>query len=265
MQPTLLVGTAAVVLVIIFTLVWMLQLRTRNAGIVDPVWSFALGFLGILYAMLGHGDLTARWVMGVLAGLWGLRLGAHLLSRNLGRPEDGRYRRLREQWGDKADRRMFAFFMIQVVFALLLSLGFLVVAERPDAPSAVAILAAVVVWIVSVAGEALADWQLERFRGDPANQGQVCRRGLWNYSRHPNYFFECVHWLAYVVLAIGAPTVWLSLLPPVLMAWLLMKVSGIPATEAQTARSRPGYADYIRTTSALIPWLPRKGGVTDGL
>jgi steroid 5-alpha reductase family enzyme len=129
---------------------------------------------------------------------------------------------------------------------------------RVDAAAPGWIVVAVALWVVSVAGEALADRQLHRFIAAPANHGQVCRAGLWRYSRHPNYFFECVHWLAYIALSVGTPWAWLTLAPPVLMALLLMKVSGIPLVEARSAQTRRGYAEYMRTTSALIPWPPKR-------
>lgn len=239
------------------SIVWLIQRRTRNAGMVDPVWSWSLGFLGVLFALLGPAPAGTRLVLGVLAGLWGLRLGTHLFLRNLGKPEDGRYKRLRDEWGAQADRNMFWFFQFQVVMALLLAIGFMVVAWRADAPPAPWVALAVVVWLVSVIGEGIADWQLERFKQDPANKGKVCDTGLWRYSRHPNYFFESLHWFTYVLLAIGSPWVWAALAPPAIMAWLLLKMSGIPITEKHLAQSRPGYADYIARTSAFIPWPPR--------
>jgi steroid 5-alpha reductase family enzyme len=242
----------------LFSLVWLVQLRTRNAGLVDAVWSWSLGLLAVLYAAAGTAPAPLRGLLAVLGGLWGLRLGTHLFLRNHGRPEDGRYRRLRQQWGAGADRKLFWFFQLQVVFSMLLSLGFAAVAWSPVAPAAGWLLCGAAVWLVAVAGEGLADWQLERFKQDPAAAGQVCRRGLWRYSRHPNYFFECLHWLAYVPLAAASPWWWLTLAPPLIMAFLLLKLSGVPVTEAQTARSRPGYAEYMRTTSVLIPWPPRK-------
>lgn len=240
------------------TLVWAIQLRTRNAGMVDPVWSWSLGFLGVLFAALGPAPAELRLLLAVLAGLWGLRLGTHLFFRNIGKPEDGRYKRLREDWGDKADRTMFWFFQFQALMALLLAAGFIVVAWRREMPATILVVLAMIIWVISVAGEGLADWQLERFKKHPANKGKVCDTGLWRYSRHPNYFFESLHWFTYVLLAIGSPWVWVALAPPAIMAWLLLKMSGIPITEKHLAQSRPGYADYIRRTSAFIPLPPRK-------
>jgi steroid 5-alpha reductase family enzyme len=153
---------------------------------------------------------------------------------------------------------MFWFFQLQAIVSIVLSLAFLVPSYRstPATPGWIAV--AVTIWIISVAGEALADRQLRDFTAAPANRGKTCRVGLWRYSRHPNYFFECVHWVAYVALSIGTPWGWLTLVPPLLMAWLLLKVSGIPMLEARSVRTRSGYAEYMRTTSPLIPWPPRR-------
>jgi len=241
----------------LFALVWLVQTRTRNAGLIDSVWSWSLGLLAVWYAWCGSAPLQLRVLLALLGGVWGLRLGTHLFLRNHGKPEDGRYRRFREEWGAAADRNMFWFFQLQVLFSMLLSISFAVVAWSPGGPGSLCIAAAAAVWLLSVGGEGLADWQLEQFKRDPASRGQVCRRGLWRYSRHPNYFFECLHWLVYVLLAAGSAWWWLTLASPLIMAWLLLKLSGVPLTEAQSARSRPGYAEYIRTTSMLIPWRPK--------
>jgi steroid 5-alpha reductase family enzyme len=237
---------------------WVLQLRTRNAGLVDPIWAFTLGAIAVAYAALGSAPPEARWALGLMGGAWGARLGLHLWRRNAGKPEDFRYAQFRARWGARADVNMFWFFQFQNVFTLLLSASaFLAVAFRPDNPPAWAFAAAGAAWLLAVAGEGLADRQMERFRADPANRGQVCRDGLWRYSRHPNYFFECVHWLAYVPLAWGAPWGWLSLAAPLVMAALLLKLSGVPLLEEEMVRRKPGYAEYVRTTSVLVPWPPK--------
>lgn len=257
MSPLAAVVIALIGLVVIFSATWAWQLKTENAGMVDPIWAFSLGLVALLYAVLGSGDPATR-ALTALGGLaWGVRLGTHLWKRNFGKPEDARYHRFREQWGAQAASKMFWFFQLQVVISMLLSIAFLVPSFRTTPPSTGWIVLAVVVWIVSVAGEGIADRQLQRFKADPANRDTVCRVGLWRYSRHPNYFFECVHWLAYIALSMGTAWAWLTLLPPVLMAFLLLKLSGIPLLEESMAKRRPGYADYMRTTSALIPWPPR--------
>ena len=250
------IGIAAVAVAL--AVVWLFQLRSHNANLVDPVWSWSLGWLGVFFAACGSAPTVLRVMLAVLAGLWGFRLGTHLFIRNHRKPEDGRYARFRREWGAKADRNLFWFFQFQTVFSALLSLPFLVVAWRDDLPPTWAIAAAFAVWVASVAGEALADAQLARFKGDAANKGRVCRIGLWRYSRHPNYFFECLHWVTYLFLAVGSAWWWVGLVSPAVMAFLLLRLSGIPITEAHMAHDRPEYADYIRTTSAFIPWFPKK-------
>ncbi|SDR42138.1 Steroid 5-alpha reductase family enzyme [Paraburkholderia fungorum] len=257
MSPLAAVVIALVALVVIFSATWAWQLKTENAGMVDPIWAYSLGLVAVLYAVLGTGDPSSRALTAIGGLVWGMRLGTHLWKRNFGKPEDARYHRFREQWGAQAASKMFWFFQLQVVISMLLSIAFLVPSYRTTPVSGSWMVLAVALWTASVAGEAIADRQLRRFKSDPANRETVCRAGLWRYSRHPNYFFECVHWLAYIALSVGTPWGWFTLLPPLLMAFLLLKLSGIPLLEESMAKRRPGYADYMRTTSALIPWPPR--------
>ena len=258
MSPLAAFLTTVAIVVAAKTGAWVLQLRTRNAGLVDPVWAFTLGGLAVVYAAAGTAGPDTRVLLGLMGGLWGLRLGLHLWRRNAGKPEDWRYASFRAEWGARADFNMFWFFQFQNVFTLALSASaFLPVAYRPGEAPAWAITLAAAIWLLAVLGEALADRQMEAFRLNPVNKGRVCRDGLWRYSRHPNYFFECVHWLAYVPLAWGAPWGWAALAAPAVMALLLMKLSGVPLLEAGMIRRKPGYAEYVRTTSALIPWFPK--------
>jgi len=241
------------------TCAWLLQLRTRNAGIVDAIWAFTLGAMALIYGALGDSSPALRLLMTLMGLGWGLRLGLHLLLRNRGAEEDWRYARMRSDWGAQANRNMLLLFQFQNLFSwALAATAFLPVAYGHSLPAWPWLLLSITIWAGSVAGEALADRQLARFRADPAHHGQVCRVGLWRLSRHPNYFFESLHWLAYAPLAIGGP-LWgaVSLLAPIIMALLLMKLSGVPLLEREMLRRKAGYADYVRTTNALIPWPPR--------
>lgn len=255
-----LLGLAWAALALVFTGVWLMQLRTGNAGEVDAVWAWTLGLLGPWFAWHSTAEPVVRVLIAVMPLAWGLRLGTFLWRRNHGRPEDGRYAQLRREWGAQANWRMWTFFQVQVLFSMLIALGLWVASRRETPVPVPLVVLSAVIWLVSVIGEAVADAQLAAFKRDPANRGRVCRQGLWRYSRHPNYFFECLHWAAYVPLAWGAPWALLALVPPLVMAFLLMRLSGIPATEAQAARTRPEYAEYIRTTSPLIPWPPKRVG-----
>jgi steroid 5-alpha reductase family enzyme len=237
---------------------WRWQRTRENAGIVDVVWSFGVGGAAVLAATTGTGALLPRVLLAVLGGLWGLRLGLYLWHRVRGEPEDGRYANLRKRWGND-QRKWFAMFQFQALLIALFSLPFLAVAANPVAAWNGWFVAGIAAWLASVGGEAIADRQLAKFRSNPANKGKTCRDGLWRYSRHPNYFFEWLHWFAYVLLAIGSPMAWLAWAGPLVMYVFLRWISGIPYTEAQALRTRgEDYARYQRSTPMLFPWFPKE-------
>lgn len=248
-------GIAAAVMLAL----WSLQLRTRNATEVDIAWAANLGVLAVLYAWLADGALERRIAVATIVPVSSWRLAAHLfVERARGQPEDGRYRALRAQWGPRANRNFFWFFQAQGALDAFLSLTFLL-ACASTVPFGIVDVAALVLWVVAMSGEALADRQLAVFKSRPANKGRTCRVGLWRFSRHPNYFFEWLTWLAYGALAWTAPYGWLGFASAVAMLYLILGVTGIPPTEAQALRSRgDDYRDYQRTTSAFIPWFPRR-------
>jgi steroid 5-alpha reductase family enzyme len=172
--------------------------------------------------------------------------------------EDGRYAALREHWQGHQGK-FFGFFMAQALLVVLFSLPFLAVATNPHTGLTLPMLLGVLVWAGSLAGESLADMQLARFRSCTGNRGKTCRIGLWNWSRHPNYFFEWLHWFAYVLLAWGSPLWWLSLIGPIAMLVSLLWVTGIPYTEQQALRSRgEDYRRYQQDVSMFFPWPPRR-------
>lgn len=242
---------------------WRWQQRQRNAGIVDVLWSAGLAFSAVLLAALGRGAAAPRLSLALLGGLWGLRLARHLWIRVRGEAEDGRYRHLRARWGD-GSLRWFLFFQAQAVLVVVFSLPFVAVAGNPLARPAW-LVAGVLIWLLGVGGEALADAQLARFRANAANRGRTCRSGLWRYSRHPNYFFEWVHWLAYVALAQGSPLAPLAWAGPLVMFVFLRWLSGIPWTEAQALRTRgEDYRAYQRSTPMLFPWFPKRPRTRSG-
>ncbi len=239
---------------------WWWQQRRRNAGIVDVLWSLGLAAAALIAAALGGGAPAARAFVGVCGGAWGLRLALHLWGRVRGHPEDGRYAALRERWGDGAGRWL-AMFQFQAALVALFAVPFVIVAGNP-APHYALLALGAVIWIASVALESLADRQLAAFRADPANRGRACRAGMWRYSRHPNYFFEWLHWFSYAVAATGAPHGWVAWSGPVVMYLFLRYLSGIPFTEAQALRTRgEDYRAYQATTSMLFPWPPRSAAV----
>jgi len=260
MSPMILVLVGWVTMAAVMAVLWLVQRARRDAGVVDVGWAAGLGALAVLYALLAAGPPLRRLLVATMAGTWSLRLAWYILAnRVLGKPEDGRYQTLRSKWGARAQSRFFAFFQAQALVDVIFSVPFLVAMTNPRPALGVWGLAGVLVWLVAVVGEALADRQLAVFRADPANRGRTCRVGLWRLSRHPNYFFEWLHWWSYVLLGVGSPWWTLTLVGPALMLFFLFKVTGIPATEAQALASRgDDYRDYQRTTSAFIPWFPKR-------
>lgn len=237
---------------------WAWQQRRANAGIVDVVWSCGVGAAALIAAITGTGAPLPRLLVAVLGGLWGLRLALHLWERVRGEPEDGRYAQLRRRWGN-APLKWLGMFQFQALLVGLFALPFLAVAANPANHWNGWFIAGIAAWLACVGGEAVADRQLARFRANPANTGKACRQGLWRYSRHPNYFFEWLHWFAYVLLAVGSPVAWLAWSGPLVMYLFLRWISGIPFTEAQALRSRgEDYARYQRSTPMLFPWFPKE-------
>lgn len=254
----LLVGWGVMAL-IMFAL-WGYATARRDASIVDAGWGYGIGILGLLYALLADGDPVQRALIGCLAGITGLKIGTYvLITRVIRNEEDGRYRTLRAKWGGRATRRFFVFFQAQGLLDVVLSIPFLAAALNPDTTLGALELAGATLWLVATVGETVADRQLARFRASPANRGKVCDVGLWRTSRHPNYFFQILTWVAFALVATAAPWGWVGWLSPVLITLSILFVTGIPPTEAQALRSRgDAYRDYQRRTSPLIPWFPRR-------
>lgn len=248
-------------LAILMAGLWWWQRIRGDATIVDVGWTFGFGLVAVSGAVFGPGEPARRWLVGLIVAVWSLRLGLHLLNnRILGHArEDGRYQALRAKWGAQAQLRFFVFFQAQAFLAALFAGAPMLAMRRPGPFPSWFDWAGLAIGLIAVIGEGLADRQLAAFRADPANRGRTCRAGLWRYSRHPNYFFEWLHWWAYVLIAAGGPWWGLTLLAPALMLYFLLNVTGIPATEAQALASRgDDYRDYQRTTSAFIPWWPRR-------
>jgi len=249
-------GLAAVTIVMMAA--WRRQRRTGNAGIVDPLWSGSIGALALVYALGQDGWGPRRALVAGIALVWSVRLTLHLVHRVRSEEEDGRYAALRLELGDRINAWLLWFYLAQGALAVLLSFSMLVPASAAATGWRAWDLAAVLIAIVALGGEAIADQQLARWRGDPANAGRTCRTGLWRFSRHPNYFFEWLHWFAYPLIAVGLPLGWTLWGIPALMLLLVLKVTGIPPTEARAVERRgDDYRAYQASTSAFFPLPPR--------
>jgi steroid 5-alpha reductase family enzyme len=255
-----LILTGAIAVCGVLLLLWLIHLPLHNAAIVDAGWAGGLALLGVLYGIMGSGWEPRRIAIALMASVWGLRLALYLLfTRVIGHPEEGRYVELRNQWRTNIPLKFFFFFEFQAVLCIVLSAPFLLASQNPTPAFSIFEYAAGILWVVSIAGEITADMQLNAFKSNAANRGKTCRAGLWNYSRHPNYFFEWLIWVAFCLFAIDSKYGYLALFPPALMLYFLFRVTGIPATEAQALRTRgEDYMRYQETTSAFVPWFPRK-------
>jgi steroid 5-alpha reductase family enzyme len=253
-----LVGYGAMVL--FMAALWAIQLLIRNASIADV--GFCIGLMAVVlwYAGQASGETERKLLVMLMVCLYAGRLGVFLLfNRVIGKPEDARYQELRRSWGASEHWMMFGYFQLQAAAVTAFSLPFLVVIQNPRPPFGLVELAGALIWAGAVTGEAVADWQLSRFRARPWNRDRVCREGLWYASRHPNYFFEWLHWWSYVVMAVGAPGWPLTLIGPAGMGWALLNVTGIPWTERQALKTRgEEYREYQQTTNALVPWWPKR-------
>lgn len=257
---------AAIVLSAMMAAAWAVQKRTGQSGWADVFWSFAIGIGGVIVAALPQGAAPAArgGLVTLMVACWALRLGFHILSRTIAaKAEDPRYADLRKEWGDSFQLKIFLFLQLQALCGLGLVVTVYAAAHRPGPAPSIADIVGVVILIASVLGEGIADHQLRSFAADKANHGKVCDVGLWRWSRHPNYFFEWLAWISYVVIAVdlsgGWWQGWLSLIGPAMMYGLLVHASGIPPLEAHMLRSRgDAFRDYMKRTSAFFPLPPRK-------
>lgn len=239
---------------------WIIQVRTRDAGVVDVGWAACLGLAAAFCALTGPGDSSRRLIIGLMGAVWGFRLAAHLLfDRVLSGSEDGRYQMMRERLGRWSQAVFFVFFQAQALLVVVLAVPF-VLAARDTRPGPAALdWVGLGIWVVGLVGESVADAQLRAFKRRADARGRVCDVGLWGYSRHPNYFFEWLMWLGYAAVAAAAPMGWLAWSAPALILLFVLKLTGIPPTEARALRTRPeAYRRYQQTTSAFVPWLRRQ-------
>jgi len=250
---------------IIMVSLWALGLRNRNFSYVDIGWSANFAVLAVLYACLADGWPLRRWLIAAMFAFWSLRLAAHLATRILGEPEEGRYVQLRAEWGatGNLNAKFLGFFLFQGLLNVFLILPLLLASLNPSPRLHAFEWLGLVVWATGLLGESFADRQLAAFKRDAGNRGKVCNTGLWRYSRHPNYFFEWTIWIGYALFALASPWGWIGLTAPLLMLHFLVNVTGVKATEEQALRSRgDAYREYQATTSAFIPLPPRKPPAT---
>lgn len=240
--------------------VWPFSVVKKDVSIVDIFWG--LGFVAIAWNTFAHTDgyLPRKILVAVLTTIWGYRLALHIFARSLGKGEDPRYAEFRNKVGDRYWLvSLVTVFSLQGVLLWVISLS-VQAAQMPSLPAYVVWtdIVGLVIWTVGFSFEAVGDRQLRQFKADPANKGKVMDRGLWAYTRHPNYFGESLIWWGMFVFALGdLRNVWV-IVSPVLITFLLLKVSGVTLLERKITETRPAYRDYIERVSPFVPWLPKK-------
>ena len=257
MTTLLLTGLGAV-----FTLMfvgWLVSLAMHDASIVDILWGLA--FLTITWATfaVGHGAPKRRLLLAVMVSIWGLRLAAYLAKRNLGHGEDFRYQAMRRKRSHFPLWSLVGVFGLQGVLAWVVSLP-LQIAMHDKSPAKLGIVAIVgaIVWLIGLGFETIGDAQLARFKANPSSKGQVMDRGLWRYTRHPNYFGDFCVWWGIFIVAADSGSALLGIVGPIVMSILLTRVSGKDLLERSIGKRRPGYAEYVERTNGFFPGPPAK-------
>lgn len=251
---------SGLLLIIVFiSFIWVLSVLLKNAGIVDIFWGLTFILVTVLYFFITP-EISARKILVLtLVVIWGMRLSVHIFIRNLGKPEDYRYQEFRRNYGEKRYWwfSYFQVFLLQGTLVWLVSAPLLAVNyfanEKPF--GAIDILA-VIIWLTGFIFEAGGDWQLNRFKKNPANKGKLLQTGLWKYTRHPNYFGDAAIWWGFAVFSIAAGC-YIPVLSAALMTWLIVKVSGVAMLERTLINTKPGFDEYVKRTSAFIPWIPK--------
>lgn len=239
---------------------WLISLVVKDSSIVDIFWGPGFIVAAFAYFFLTDGFLVRKGLIVLLVTIWGLRLGIHIATRNLGKGEDFRY----QAWREEAGRNywwvsFFRVFLLQGVLLWIISAPLLAAQFSPalDHVTVLDIVGASV-WGIGFFFEAVGDWQLTRFKRNPENKGKVLCSGLWRYTRHPNYFGDATLWWGYFLIALSAPLGFATVFGPIIMTVLLMQVSGVAMLEKTLSETKPGYKEYIETTNAFFPWFPRK-------
>jgi steroid 5-alpha reductase family enzyme len=235
---------------------WLLSLALGNSSIVDIFWGAGFVVIAWVSVLCSPSEAMRKWIIVGLASLWGLRLTAYLAWRNIGKGEDYRYRAMRDHHRDR-----FWIVSLYTVFGLQGVIMWIVALPLQAATASAPSLnwldgVGIAFWGIGLTFETLGDFQLARFKADPANRGRVCERGLWRYTRHPNYFGDFMVWWGFFLIALAGGA-WWTIVSPLLMSLLLIRVSGAALLEKSLKTSKPGYDDYVRRTSNFFPWPPK--------
>jgi len=249
------IGQAAIVLVIYFTIWYLVGIAIKNASIIDIGWGIGFVVLATVSFLQSMAWISASFLM--LVSIWGIRLAYHIFKRNAGKPEDFRYANFRREWGKTYYiRSFFQLFMFQALMMLMISLSFIYAIETGKVNHVVLFVIGILVWMIGFGFEAIGDHQLKKFISNRDNKGKIIMTGLWKYTRHPNYFGEATLWWGIYLMALACGAPWFSIISPLTITVLVRFVSGVPMLE-KNLKKREGFEAYVKSTSIFVPWFPK--------
>ncbi len=246
-------------ILVVVTFLWILSVLLRNVSIVDLFWGMGFVLVDAWYLYSTETFGLRQYLLLFLVSIWGLRLSLYLAWRNIGNGEDFRYREFRKNYGKNYWWiSYFQTFLLQGILMWLIS-STLWGVNRFQATNSLTVLdyIALVIWTIGFVFEAGGDYQLAKFKNNPANKGKILDTGLWRFTRHPNYFGDAAVWWGYGLFCISAGSYWFAL-GSVFMTLLIIKVSGVALLEKTLKSKKPGYAEYVRRTNSFLPWIPKK-------
>ena len=246
--------------IFVATAAYQIARKLKLMAIVDTIWTAGLGISALIYHTVAGLESIRSWAVLLVIFLWSFRLSFHLFrDRVFTGHEDPRYKALAEHWGEKSVRNFYFLFLAQIIFIALFLFPVSIAMQNPQPVWTWTDTLAVLIAISAISGEWIADRQLAAFRANPKNKGGVCKDRLWRYSRHPNYFFEWLHWFAYLAFAVGSSSVGFALVGPIAMFIFLRFLTGVPYAEMSSLKSRgEAYRQYQSSTNAFFPWIPRE-------
>tara|TARA_B100000780_G_scaffold75255_1_gene50635 strand:- start:1544 stop:2323 length:780 start_codon:yes stop_codon:yes gene_type:complete len=250
---------AALIILVLVTLLWIWSVFIKNVSIVDVFWGFGFVVVNAFYVLMS-GELNSRKILILtLVSIWGLRLAIYLADRNIGKVEDFRYQEFRRNYGPKRYWwfSFFQTFLLQGVLIMIVSLPFLgISSSKSNGSLEVVDYIGIVVWLIGFIFEAGGDFQLAQFKRHDKNKGKVLNTGFWKYTRHPNYFGDSAVWWAYGIFSIAAGGYW-QIIGSIIMTILIIKISGVSLLEKTLKDTKPQYQEYIKNTNSFFPWLPK--------
>jgi steroid 5-alpha reductase family enzyme len=246
-------------IMLMMTILWLISIKIRNVSIVDLFWGFGFVVVATVYFLNTEGFGTRKILLLTMVAIWGMRLSIYLAWRNLGKGEDFRYQKFRKDFGENRYwwYSFFSVFLLQGVLMWLISAPLLGAQFYAGNEIGLLDFIGVAIWIIGFVFEAGGDMQLAQFKANPENKGKVLSTGFWHYTRHPNYFGDAAVWFGYGLICLSAGS-YIPVLGTVLMIALIIKVSGVTLLEKTLNTTKPGYKEYVRKSSAFIPWFPRK-------